>query len=159
MKKIGSLLALAFSCSVPLSAHAKGIYGWDVLCKGANDIEIHAYQSDDDFYVKYSGKKLKENTVWASGFQWDTRYPVLLFASDRDVSKKSPEVSMAVSRTGDLSKPGYARGIFRAEDSFVDLNCYVRFGVDETAFDKIKNKPFPPLEAPEKPIIDPNGSL
>ena len=152
-------LLLAFAFSHSSSAHAEAIYGWDVFCRGPNSIEIHAYQADDDFYIDYRGKKLKKGKVWASGGQWETRYSLLLFASDRSIAEKSPEISLAVSRMGDLNKAGHAKGIFRADDSFVDLNCYVRCGVDETDFDRIKVKAFPPVKAPSNPIIDPNGSL
>jgi len=146
------LIALGTSVSMAQN-QSTAIYGWDISCKGLKGLAVHAHQSDDDFYIEYQGAGLPKGQVWAdTKDQNDIRMPSLDFKSNQSVSP-GLDGSLSVireNRTG----PGYGFGVFKIGTQVFDVNCFVRYGVDETDFDEVFQKPFPSIPLP--PVVSAN---
>ena len=150
------LLALTITLFTTSNVHATedlSIFGWDILCKGTKGLVITASQSDDDFFITYknakdiSGKKIPKTEVWADSMeQYDSTLKILLFVTTPEYSKKH-YISLAVVRESN-AQGQYAKGVITIEAERHELNCYVRFGKDETDYDTISRLPFPKLKAP-----------
>ena len=132
---------------------ADGIYGWDIQCKGGKGLLVHAHQSDDDFYIDYEGVGISKNKVWAAaGLKGDddmdsASLKHLAFHTDQTLSPGA-NVVIQIDREK-VSGFGYGTGTIVIEKDTRNLNCFIRYGADETSFDKISATPFPKIKSPK----------
>ena len=147
LKPIALAIILSSIMATNAFADNSAIYGWDIKCVGANGEIVTAAQSDDDFYINYHGGKLTKGEVWADTMsQWNTSLKSLVFLTSQAVSP-GPDAALSIIRNSTKGF-GYGTAIFAIDGTRYNLNCFIRYGSDEDAFDKVSRQPFPAIEAP-----------
>jgi hypothetical protein len=141
MKTLILIVAVIFTTSAHAADNAP-IYGWDILCKGANGFVVRATQSDDDFYANFKSKTIEPLKIWMDSMsQGNSKLMNLTFVTDPEYSNRHT-ASLSIARTSTANNQ-FATGVMTIEGERHELKCFVRFAEYEDDFDLIINHPFP----------------
>ena len=143
------ILVLIFTGSLSKASNEKqAIYSWDVMCKGPGKFNLIASQSDDNFYINVyqEGESQTVPSSYSVTPDYEPNEGILFFSAP--ATKKTPLIWLQIYREN-LTGFGLALGKIELGKKEYDLNCYVRYGVNEQDFDVISNKPFPDFARPE----------